>query len=145
MVIEKSDLGSSGFTSTLFKAHAWCGTQVSAIREVFGPSVEGVRASLWAYRYGDGHNLSLDLVRASDSRSYSITLQAVGCYDDDEALDPSGDVYVPDLVEALHLAGIILKSLGLTPYVGAGQNEVNAEVLQVPLAEGHTNGPIRLF
>jgi len=138
---QQSDLSPSGFTYTLVKGHRWCEEQVNIIRLALGDNIEIAYARMWTFRHDDREMLAL-LVGAGDNIAYDSTITTnAGRYENELS---GNEVYVPDLVEAIHLAGIIFQSLGLPVSIGCLGNETNEEVLQVKLISGQTNGPIRL-
>jgi hypothetical protein len=86
--------------------------------------------------------LALD-VTCGDESVYNGTITGNdGEYESDLSDD---EAYVPDMVEAVHLVGIILKSLNIPVCIGRVENEVNENLVSEPFREGQTNAHIRLF
>jgi hypothetical protein len=125
--VDASILDSSGLVQTNAMAYEWCEEQVKFIRsEVLkrGKSLSDAKASLWTYRLDGNQCLALDIL-INDNIFYSATLQANdGSYEKDLL---TSDILVPDLAEALHLAGIILQSVGLRAEIGLVANKVNTK------------------
>lgn len=133
------NLPASGFTETTKEVHDWACAVVSAARQrLSGP----ISAYVWAYRHGYTNILSCDLSDASDVW-FPITLSEAGKHSFHVSTQDV-DTLVPDLVEAIHMVGIIVRALDATVSMGRYVNEVNAAVLAQPLKPGETNGPMAL-
>lgn len=143
--IETSNLPASGFTKTRSELHAWAKAVVDEARSIFGNDV-AVDVGVWAYREQGREFLSADLhIKKQREPVFPITICAEGeCYFP-EITGGAAEADVPDMVEAMHLVGIITRALGATVSIGRGENEVNTDVLAAPLGESHTNGPIDLW
>ena len=141
----RSELGPAGFTYTHRKGHQWCMDQLKLIREKLGDDLKDSRIYIWGYRFQEGENLSFDVIsnRLQENGlqfGMSFTIQCIGEYSGLEYQD----VCVPDMTEALHLVGIMTRSLNLPVSFGLGRNEINPEVLETPLQEKQTSGNIKL-
>lgn len=132
------DLPPSGFTRTITEVHEWTSGVVTAARKHLSGAVS---VHLWAYRYGLNQTLSCDLFDSSGG-VYCVGLHAVGQYALTPANPHDAEAMVPDLVDATHIAGIIIRALDAVVSVGRYVNEVNEAVLAQPLGPGHTNGPM---
>ena len=142
--LETSDLSASGFTRTRSDLHAWAKAVVEQARIFKDHST--VEAKVWAYREQGCEHLSADLyLKDRREPSFPITICADGGYYFPAIVGGAAEADVPDMVEAMHLVGIITQALGATVSVGRGANEVNTDVLAAPLGENHTNGPIDLW
>ena len=138
-----SNLPASGFTNTNKELHEWAGNLVRYAKEIFG--AQPINAEVWSYREKDGMMLSCDLSNSDKSLSLPIIIDTVSEYYFPEIKGGVAEADVPDMVEAIHLAGIITQALGAKVKVGLGQNEVNPDVLSKPLVGKQTNGKINLW
>lgn len=140
-----SDLPSSGFTHTDTAAHGWCLDRAGEIRQKFKNEIDAgtLVANIFPYRHYDQEYVALDFWDDSGKNpdAYPITFN-VGF--SEPRFESASDPFVQDMVEALHLAGIILASLNIKPSVGRQENELNHGVLAEPLKPGQTNGRISL-
>ena len=134
------DLPPSGFTRTITAAHEWAGTVAKAARQHLSGAIN---VHLWAYRHGQHQTLSCDLFDSSGG-VYCVGLHAAGQYALHAANPQDAEALVPDLVDATHIAGIIIRALEAEVTVGRYVNEVNEAVLAQPLGPGHTNGPMAI-
>lgn len=134
------DLPPSGFTRTITEVHEWASAVAIAARQHLSGAIS---VHLWAYRHGQHQTLSCDLFDSSGG-VYCVGLHAVGQYDLTAAHPQDAEALVPDLVDAMHIAGIIIRALDAEVTVGRYINEVNEEVLAQPLGPGHTNGPMAI-
>lgn len=134
------DLPPSGFTRTITEVHEWADAVVTAARKhLSGP----VSVHLWAYRHGLHQTLSCDLFD-NFGGVYCVGLHAADQYVLTAAHPQDAEAMVPDLVDATHIAGIIIRALDAAVSVGRYVNEVNEAVLAQPLGPGHTNGPMAI-
>jgi len=140
--MKRSDLGPMGFTYTHSAGYEWAGKQVLSIRKAIAGKPLPVQGHLWTYRHDGCEMLALD-VTCGDESVYNGTITGNdGEYESDLSDD---EAYVPDMVEAVHLVGIILKSLNIPVCIGRVENEVNENLVSEPFREGQTNAHIRLF
>ena len=137
-----SQLGPDGFTFTLTKAHIWCEQQVKKIREAIEFNSGEIQGHIWAYRHDDCEMLALHVTVDGES-IYDATI--TGNDGEYESILSGDEVYIPDMVEAIHLAGIIFMSLDIPLCIGRNVNELNEDVLYRPLKNNETNGPINLW
>jgi len=137
MDTEPSTLSVTGFTYTSEIGYRWCEYHIQKVREQYDPE-KAINALLWSYRLGPTEVISLEL--SQEKPFYSIELLAGGEFDDDVTSD---EFTVPDLVEALHLIGIVKASLTLDIEVGRRSNETNQKLLEQPLKPNQTNGYLR--
>ena len=142
-MLDKCDLGSNGFTYTLDNAHKWCGIQVKKIREEFSNDLHNVKGYLYAYRHDGYEKLALDYSHKSDRKRWFPMSFNTGCKHDTDY--EGSDVCVPDMTEALHMAGIIIRSIGMPVEIGLFHNETNESLLAKPLTENQTIGHLRSF
>ncbi|WP_454912940.1 hypothetical protein [Variovorax gossypii] len=110
----------SGFTETDTRVFRWAEAAVVSLRgSLHGP----ITASLSSYRWDGGQMLALDLEDGNGRR------QAINFTAPFEHSFCTSDPLVPDLVEAMHMANIVLRALDVTLEVGGyWQNEVNSEI-----------------
>ncbi|MFP1744398.1 hypothetical protein [Lonsdalea quercina] len=136
----RSFLPPSGFTDTNQNLHNAASIIVKNVRAFFGN--RQIKCSVWAYRYEDSLMLSCDITADEINDSVPITITATESKSNFIIWD---EPKVFDLAEALHLCGIITKSLNANVVLGKSMNEVNPLVLATPLKEGETNGEIKLW
>lgn len=106
-----SRLTATGGVTTSREATAWVDSVTAEIRRTNGSA--SFRAHLWCYRDPEDC-VALDLW--SDRHEAALTFRIA------DSLDLSGgrEIVVPDAIEALHLAGLVLARLGIRPSVGRG-------------------------
>ena len=138
----RSDLGPMGFTHTHINGYKWAEEQVLSIREALSDSSGTVQGHMWTYRHGGCEMLAIH-VTCDDESIYGGTITAnSGEYE----VELSGDeAFVPDIVEAVHLAGIIFQSLEIPVRIGRLVNETNECLVDKPFRKGQTNAHIRLI
>lgn len=140
--LRASDLPPSGFTMTQTELHNAAKQIVLKVREKFGRRPSLLEAHVWAYRFDGCSMLCCDLNVLGDvTKSMPITITASGQLELAHLDEPQ----VYDMTEALHLVGLITRALGARVVIGRGGNEVNPAVLQKPLKDAETNGPIELW
>ena len=132
-------LPASGLTYTPAEIHEWARHVASLARE----SLTGnITAHVSPYRHGDHEHLSCDL-QDEMSEYYPITLITGAAHD--FSTSPMGtDACVPDMSEAMHMAGMVIELLNARVSLGRYHNETNPEVLARPLKPGQTNGAMAL-
>lgn len=137
-----SELPPSGFTMTQTELHNAAKQIVFKAREIFGRRPAPLEARVWAYRIDGCSMLCCDLHQMGDvTKNMPITVTASGLLE----LSHPDEPQVYDMPEALHLVGLITRALGANVVIGRGANEVNSAVLQKPLKDGETNGPVELW
>ncbi|YCO02362.1 hypothetical protein ACB087_10305 (plasmid) [Vibrio sp. VNB-15] len=134
-----SGLGTSGFTKTNDKLHAFAGKLVAKAKETF--QQKPIQCRLWGFRHGDYEMLSCDLLNGDKSQRMPITITA--CYE--QNLEDLNEPDVYDMVEALHLASLIIHGLDAHIETGRHGNEVSKRLLARPLKGNETNGKIKLW
>jgi len=140
-MMQKSDLDPSGFTYTHEKGYEWAKDQVLAIRSALGSSTKNAQGHMWTYRLY-GHEMLALYVTIDERPVYEGTITSNnGKYE----LELSGDeAFVPDMSEAIHLAGIIFQSLDIPVKIGRLVNETNRNLCE-PFRVGQTNAHIQLI
>lgn len=134
-----SDLGPSGFTETNDELHTFAGKVVAKAKETF--QQKPILCRLWGFRHDGYEMLSCDLF--SDDNSLRMPFTITACHEQNlEDLDEP-DVY--DMVEALHLASLIIHGLDAHIKTGCHNNEINERLLARPLKGNETNGKINLW
>jgi len=137
-----SELPPSGFTMTNTELHNAAKRIVTAAREYFGASPAPLEAHVWAYRFDGCTMLSCDLQNLCDvTKAMPITITASGLLEVTHPDEPQ----VYDMAEALHLVGLITRSLDAKVVVGRIENETNHDVLHKPLEGAETNGYVELW
>jgi hypothetical protein len=135
----KCHLPASGFTFTIKEAHDWARMVTGAAsRRLSGP----VSEHIWAYRHDDTQILSCNLSDATDA-CFPISLSETGTHYF-HVSEQEAEATVCDMVEATHLAGIIVRAVNASISLGLFANEVNPEVLAQPLIADQTNGHMAL-
>ncbi|MGF1894019.1 hypothetical protein L4D18_21600 [Vibrio campbellii] len=134
-----SGLGPYGFTETNDKLHAFAGKVVAEAKETF--QKKPIQCHLWGFRHDGYEMLICDLF--SDDKSQCMPITITACHEQNlESLDEP-DVY--DMVEAWHLASLIINGLDAHIKPGRHCNEVNERLLARPLKGNETNGMIDLW
>lgn len=130
---QRCRLPASGITETLDSVYDWAKILVSRLR----PNVDGqkVSASLWAYREQSSEWLALDFSGGRvDERITFLIGEPHNFYADFDG----GTVNVPDMTEALYMAGILCDALDAQVVdFGKRGNEVNAYCTPNHLVPGH--------
>lgn len=112
-LLDRSCLYSSGSSAPHPEVSQWAGLVVSAIRSRLAGAIE---ATLWPYRIGKSEYLACDIADGSGN-CYPITFNVgvpLKC-----CFDPCGcDPEVPDMAEAIYMAGVVLHELNIKPTVG---------------------------
>jgi hypothetical protein len=137
---KRSEIGPDGFTFTAKIGHSWCEDQVSAIRKLSAGNLNDAIGCMQPYRHDGCEMLGLH-IEVNEEFIYSGIITANDGEYEGELL--GDEVFVPDIIEAIHLAGIIFQSLGIPVKIGKVTNELNPEVLGRPLVGSETNGRIR--
>lgn len=106
-------LTAAGQASTPDATMAWISMTVASVRTRLGSS--RLEAHLWGYREPEDA-IALDVW--SPVGSMPLTFRIADRMD----VSDHFEVLVPDLIEALHVSGLILSALGVTPRVGRGAN-----------------------
>lgn len=133
---ETGDLSPSGFTNTTNEVYDWLRAVIKAIDNKMDRT--NLSAGSWSYRVNDIEVVCLDFWN-DKKESYSLTFQAIGEHD-----YGMGDVYVPDLVEAWHMIGMICHTLDLKIEVGRIINEINPYCTEEWTSEKQTNAKMKL-
>lgn len=134
-----SELPPSGFTFTNPALHQAAKFIIGKARELFGTTP--VSVYLWAYRYDDDEHLSCDFfVPDNQNLTLPITISIADTADYEFWDEPT----VVDMVEAIHLSGLLISALNAHVLVGRHKNETNESLLATPLKDGETNGCIDL-
>ncbi|MCK8335977.1 hypothetical protein LXA54_16945 [Erwinia amylovora] len=137
-----SELPPSGFTMTNTELHDAAKRIVTAARQYFGVSPAPLEAHVWAYRFDGCTMLSCDLQSLCDvTKAMPITITASGFLEVTHPDQPQ----VYDMAEALHLVGLVTRSLNAKVVIGRVENETNDNVLHKPLKVNETNGCIELW
>ncbi len=134
-----SALGPSGFTETNDELHAFAGKVVAKAKETF--QQKPIQCCLWGFRHDGYEMLSCDLFSDDKSLRMPITITAGHEQNLEDLNEP--DVY--DMVEALHLASLIIHGLDAHIKTGRHSNEINELLLARPLKGNETNGKINLW
>ncbi len=134
-----SALGPSGFTETNDGLHAFAGKVIAKAKETF--QHKPIQCCLWGYRHDGYEMLSCDLF--SDDKSLCMPITITACHEQNLEDLSEPDVY--DMVEALHLASLIIHGLDAHIKTGHHSNEVNKRLLARPLKGNETNGKINLW
>jgi hypothetical protein len=119
-----SRLPASAVTVTPVEVLAWAERAVAAAKEALEGATPLVR--LWPYRHGSCEYLCCDVTNAANDAAYGITFVVDGCTDWEYAYEP----HVPDMPEALHMAGIVIAALNATVTVGRRGADVEEAVRQ---------------
>ncbi|TBW57388.1 hypothetical protein EZI54_06945 [Marinobacter halodurans] len=133
-------LSASGFTNTNVEHHQWAARVVAEARSVFGEAP--IDAHIWAYREQGCDYLSCDL--SSSGTWLPVTICADGDTYFPDISGGAAEADACDMPDALHIAGLIVRSLDARVTLGRGQNELNDEVVSPPRRPGQTSGPIDL-
>lgn len=131
-------LPGSGFTETPAAVFNWAADAAALARRSLpgGP----LRAHLWSFRHDSRDVLVLGLIDGLEISRHCVHF-TTGFPHNFDLREP----YVPDLAEAIHMAGIVLEALeARVEWVGMRGNEVNPEVLARPLGALETNGPMKV-
>ena len=134
-----SDLGVSGFTKTNNDLHIFAGKAVAKAKETFHN--KPIHCSLWACRHDGYEMLSCDLFSDDGALEMPMTILA----ENEQNLTFINEPCVHDMVEALHLASLIIGGLDPKIQIGRHSNETNESLLARPLKENETNGNINLW
>lgn len=116
----------SGYTYTLNNVYDWAKESLKKIKHELGISLieskDDVKAYMWAYRYDNGKNkyIAFDLVNIKNNFHYCINF-SIG----DKHTFNINEPTVPDVVEAIHMIGLISTALGIKTEIGSYSNEVN--------------------
>lgn len=139
VLVVESELPSSGFTATMPQLHKAAKVIISNAKERF--KGHNVNAHLWAYRHDGIEYLSCDLFVPNNIQlTMPLTICAGGTVDFECWDEPD----VTDMAEAMHLSGLVISALNAQVIVGRHNNEINKDLLAVPLTPGQTNGAIDL-
>lgn len=130
----RSDLDSSGFTSTQTEAFQWASAVVKRARLICRGQIY---ANVWGYR-DPVQAYAIDLF-PDEGEAYTVTLQVSDTTSFFHSIF-GAEATVFDAVEALHLIGIIARGADAVIDVGRWKNETNTAVLAKVRGRGHTNG-----
>lgn len=130
------DLSPSGFTYTTNEVYDWLRAVIKAIDNKMDRA--NLSAGSWSYRVHETEVVCLDFCN-DKNEYYSLTFQAVGGHD-----YGMEDVYVPDLVEAWHMIGMVCQALNLKIEVGRTVSEINPYCTEDWTSEKQTNAKIKL-
>lgn len=78
-------------------------------------------ATLWSYRHGGHEVASLGIGDATDTERFCVDmLPSVDglLHLDQEVMRKGYEIAVPDMAEAIHIAGMLLRTLGLRAEIG---------------------------
>ncbi len=134
-----STLSASGFRYTNNELHAFAGKTASFAKETFKD--KPVFCSLWGFRHDGCEILSCDLSSPEQSIRLPITIMSTGS----SLLEHLDGIEVIDMVEALHLASLIIHGVGATVVTGRHSNEINESLFAKPLREHQASSPINLW
>ena len=134
-----SALGPSGFTETNDELHAFAGKVVAEAKETL--QKKPIQCRLWGFRHDGYEMLSFDLF--SDYKSQCMPITITACHE--QNLEDLNEPDVYDMVEAWHLASLIIRGLDAHIKTGRHCNEVNERLLAHPLKGDETNGKINLW
>lgn len=129
-------LPASGFTNTLNEVYDWAKMVVASARSRLSGSQ--LRVAVWAYREQGYEWLAVDFFDEADN-DYLMTF-LIGDEHDFHADEPR----VPDMTEALHMAGIVIEALGAKIELGRRCNEVNKYCTPEAWTETQTNAMLAL-
>lgn len=124
-----SYLSASGFTDSNNGIYDWAKTAMNAVKLRLTGSI--INGCLWAYRHQDVEYISLSFEDETE-KNYSFTITTGFPYE----LKSISEPIVPDMTEALHMAGIIIQALEANMLIGRGWNEVNRYCIPEPFKEG---------
>jgi hypothetical protein len=123
-----TQLTASGFNYTPNNIHELCTRIVKKAQSVFD-DLTLVECYLWAYHHTGTPYLALDMSSGKDAY-LSITMLPIGNYDLSNEEEPC----LFDMVEALHVAGIVTQLLGIKNItIGNLNHETNREIPELPL------------
>ncbi|MCE7732363.1 hypothetical protein [Vibrio campbellii] len=134
-----SALGPSGFTETNDELHAFAGKVVAEVKETL--QKKPIQCRLWGFRHDGYEMLSFDLL--SDDKSQCMPITITACHE--QNLEDLNEPDVYDMVEAWHLASLIIRGLDAHIKTGHHCNEVNERLLAHPLKGDETNGKINMW
>lgn len=135
---ELSYLGASGFTKTSNDLYEYLSKVVIDIKSKL-PLKNKVKAHLWSYRHDGRSVISFDLKELEKHYPITITICAESNYD---YLD---EPEFSDISEAMHMIGILTKSLSLEVEIGRTCNETNQKLVSKPFSENQTSGELKLL
>ena len=116
------ELNSLAYTNTPTAIFNWATAVVRGARDILGS--DGLSVSVWPYRKGLQQFLCCDISNALSNDIYDLTFVISGQHNFD-LYNPS----VPDMAEALHMAGIVIEGLNATARIGSRENELNPSIL----------------
>jgi hypothetical protein len=137
MTNDVCDLGSSGFTHTSTAVYEWAQRICRLIRGELGDGP--ITARVWAYRYEGNEHLSADFFNEAGS-AFPLTF-IIGRQHQLDTSDP----LVPDMVEAIHMCGILTGALQATVQLGRQCNETNPMCTPEQWKPGQTNGRLKVI
>ncbi|MBU3587438.1 hypothetical protein ICN30_06295 [Polynucleobacter sp. 31A-FELB] len=116
---ERCHLPPSGASNTLSPVYDWAKTVVALLQKQ--SNGQRVKARLWAYRYSGAEWLVMEFLDGAEG-SFTFCIGEPHNYVVD---DSSGTVtLVPDMTEALHMAGIVFNAVNAEVEVG-NRRELN--------------------
>ena len=118
-----SRLDPSGFTETHVSVLEWADSAVLNARHALNGAEP--MATLWAYRQGNCEHLCCDVFNTDTQAVYGITFVVDGAND----LSYTDEPHVPDMADALHMAGMVPDASQARLTIGRRKNEVNPAVL----------------
>lgn len=130
-------LPASGFTYTPDEVYIWAKRVVAAIRAAL-PSGTPPNVLMWAYREQRREWLSL-IFHDTQERDYCLTFLIGDPHDFHMT-----ELTVPDMTEALHMAGILIADLDAVVSIGRRWNEVNRTCTPDAWVDGQTSGVLKL-
>lgn len=136
--MEHCRLPASGFTETLSPVYDWAKAIVSDMRKQL--SSEKIKADLWAYREQSCEWLCLDISEVANGSLIFL----IGEPHNYSLNSPATVINVPDMTEALHMAGIICDALGAKIEIGRRNNEVNPYCTPSKWTPGQTNARLQI-
>lgn len=137
--VQRCRLPASGFTQTLNPVYDWASTVVAYLQTL--ANSQKVEAGLWAYREQFSEWLALDLTGGVNAHITFLIGEPHNFHSD---LDDGGVVAVPDMTEALHMAGIICDAFNAKVDVGCRANEVNRYCTPGPWGPNQTNARLKV-
>lgn len=122
-----TQLTASGFNYTPNNIQDLCTRIVKKAHSVFG-DLTNIECHLWAYHHSGTPYLALDMSKGKDAY-LSITMKPFGRYDLSDEVEPC----LFDMVEAIHVAGIVTQSLGIKNItIGNINHETNRDITEHP-------------
>lgn len=139
-ITNPSKLHPNGHTHTNEQLHEYAERIVSAAKETFGD--HQINAHVWSFRENGFEHTACKLSQYDNCNiQIPLIISARIHHNFDNLLNP----HTSDTSEAMHLIGLITRSLHCRVTIGQTLNEENEQTLRTPLLSGETNKPIRLW